>query len=209
MKQVKNKLIYLLPIALVMFSIFGVYTLSFSFYSSPDSPISDVSDDLNSNSKMVRIVCIGVQRGDGSIYGTGYFDNGCVENIVVNVGLNATRDLLALGTVFGPFDVISLSNGTAAVAGDTSAPDEWAANGLSRKVGDVVILKGSAGNWTVSTTFTSTTITGINVNKTCLFNQTTVAGSAMFSCVNFPEVTLDGTAGDTLFINGTYYVTSG
>ena len=138
-----------------------------------------------------------------------------VHNLAVNMGLNATRDILGQGTQFGAFNVIALGNASnatsaaAPAAGDTILSGEYLANGLSRAVGTYATLGASAGNWSIYKTFTSSGISGLTTNKTCLFNQTTVAGSTMLACVRFTDVTLDGTSSDTLLINWTNFVTSG
>lgn len=201
----RNTKLYGMTLALVLSAIM-IFSLSNGFILSSSSTDETTDGSL----EKVGIVYVAVLRGEGSRYGVGYEVIAIDEhNIVVNQGLNATRDLIGQGSTFGAFDIIALANGTAATADSVDASNEWTANGLSRVQGNYNTITGSAGNWTISTTFTSTTIADLRVNQTCLVNQTTIAGDTLFACVNFNQVTLDGTAGDTVFINWTNFVTSG
>ncbi len=203
--KIKQKLFFPL-IFIVFLSLFGVL----AFYSNNFGGTM-VSEGF----EKTGIVHVAVQRGEGSIYGEGYEDLGYFSNLVVDSGLNATRDILGQGTIFGAFDIIGLgnsSNSTSAspvVSSDTTLIAEYTSNGLTRTASTYATLSNSEGNWSIYNTFTSSGISGLATNKTCLFNQTTVAGSTMFACVTFTDVTLDGTAGDTLLINWTSFVTSG
>lgn len=137
----------------------------------------------------------------------------CEDNLVVNQGLNATRDIIGQGTRFGAFDFIGLCNATAGcstpAANDVNLENEYTTNGLTRAQGTYTTLQISAGNWSIYNTFTSSGVANLQTNKTCLFNQSSSTGDTMFACNTFSLVTLDGTAGDTLTVNWTNFVTSG
>lgn len=203
--EIKNKKAYgILSVFLITLFGFAMFTMGGS-----GEDTADVS--AGGTLEKIGYVNIGVLRGEGSIYGTGYEDHGVWTNIVVDEGLNAARDIFGQGISFGAFDVVVLANGDPATAVNTTIPQEYAsADGLNRTVGTYASNPSSAGNWSISTTFTSAgASSAIIINKTCLVNQTVIAGDTMFACVNFAPITLDGTAGDTVFINWTNTQLSG
>ena len=210
-KMDKKKIIYgMIPLFLLV--ILGSFAFSFA-------PSIDSSNSVENSMERRGVVCVtttGDFKGRETTPHVGFNEFvGCNDNLVVDQGLNATRDILGQGTIFGAFDVIGLCNSTststcgAPVAGDSDIENEYTANGLSRAAGTYGEIALSAGNWTLFNTFTATGVPGIQTNKTCITNSTTVGNDMLLACNTFTEVTLDGTAGDQLTINWTNTVTSG
>lgn len=191
----------------VIFSL--VFTLG--YFASSNSHLSNIpSSTIDGGIQRTGIVEITVKDGiTGEIK-----SHQVVHNLAATSGLNALRDIIGGNSTYGGFTFVALGNAsnsssaTAPVAGDTVLSGEYLANGLSRSAGTYGVL-GGVGNWSVYKTFTSSGISGLTTNKTCLFNQSAVAGATMLACVRFTDVTLDGTSSDTLLINWTNFVSSG
>ena len=131
------------------------------------------------------------------------------HNILYHEGQNMTRDCLAIGSC-GAITTIALCNSTA-VRNCTTDPtkndsvdfftEPVAGTGLTSGVGTVVVRFGanedSDGNWSVSKTFTSTSVATVKINATRLQNATPFN----FSGASFTQVLLENN--DQLTINWT------
>lgn len=228
----KKGLLFLSLISLGLFGFLFSYFLIYSnpvlqtqtIISEPQSPILSFGP--------YHTVCTTVTRGKGSEYGPeGTYDNGCTHNNITFIGRNITRNMLGAfgggtsGSGRGNFTFIALcGNSSSGVMsgcnqganqggidigfnnGSGSQSIEYISNGLARQAGNWSVTNGglldASGNWSISATFTSSGVSGLQVNGTGLFNSTISSerNGTMLAVNKFNQVSLDGTAGDTLTV---------
>jgi hypothetical protein len=121
----------------------------------------------------------------------------CSHNLLTNYGKDTIKDLLQ-GNKQMTVNQIALCNSSATelannscatpTATDTILAGEYAVCGLSRTAGTFGFGSPATGNISWATTFTST-CDNVRVNKTALFNTSTL-GASMFAANNFTIVTL-------------------
>jgi len=115
----------------------------------------------------------------------------CKHNLITNVGLNAIKTQLGVGTPFTQITNISVANATGAVqaATDTTLTGEWKSCGLAGQGGTYVNQAGN-GQWNITYQWTvaGTGCADILVNATGLYNAT--GASQLFAEVGFTAVTL-------------------
>jgi hypothetical protein len=156
-------------------------------------PVAQTSKD---NSQLTFHSAVCVYKNGQSI---GY----CTHNMMMNAGLNWTRDLIGNASAAGPMAVIALGNGSTAETNTlTSLPSNITECGLQNATGAYAIV--GTGNWSISKTFTSSCNNEI-VNTTALFNSSS-SPNAMFAGKNFSSsVTLQ--SGDQLSVTWYIWVT--
>ena len=175
-----------LSIALVMISILSIFALSSSF--SIPSTNSQSSDSIN-------------YKGSVCVWKNGELVD-CNHNLLYDLGKNITRDILGNAATGTP-RTISVCNASAGcgtpIATAIEPYNAYNNCGLSNITGTYNTLNNAPGNWTISTTFTST-CNDVLLNSTRLQN----ASSSPFAGNTFTLVTLHN--GDQVTINWTVQV---
>jgi hypothetical protein len=125
----------------------------------------------------------------------------CTHNLMMNSGLNWTRDAIGNAGTSSSMKYIAVGNTSTAETEQTSLAGEVTGCGLDRAVGTYAVV--GTGNWSVTKEFTSS-CNSLVVNTTSLFNTTYGgAGQTIFAGKNFSSsVTLQSS--DKL--NVTWYV---
>lgn len=188
---------------LLMPVIFGLLIMGVGLFGLGQSPAVDPTQtitDGNADTFQTDIgynsmVCATFKPASGEPYSLG-----CQKNTVTDTGFNLIRDYLDGGVQAVGINFTVIGNTTAPTTGSTSHPGEIGVCGLGGKFVDT-IRHDSAGNRTVSTTFTFTCSGAgtLIANSTGLYNW---SSGTYFAGVSFNDATFS-TNGDQLELNWT------
>ena len=190
------------------YAMFGMVTLCLvllGMFISPSTPTDVPPTDASSVISYEASVCTTHTRDGVELMSE------CSHNLFTDSGRNATRDILGTSVNLSAFNYIALCNMTASAesppcleprVNDTELEGEYSAGGLSRALSTYTELSATAGNWTISTTFTATA-DDLTTNTTGLFNDSALG--ILFAENTFTTVTLQ--TDDQLTINWTIQVT--
>lgn len=176
-KQSYKKFLYPAVLAIPFLFIGSVFGSTF-FASTSVSPILS-SSLINYDSD----VCITVDRADGTQQTIECQDN---PNFFTAAGRNAIMDKVGVGSSSAAFSQIALCNISTGLG--TAVQQCYTSGGLSNATGTFLKVS-DPGNWSISSSFTSTS-DGQTVNGTALLNGSST-GAVFFANNSFTQVTLN------------------
>lgn len=161
---------------------------------------SPIASTLVGDSVTYKGVICACKNTNGICY-EGMQGASCNHNIITNIGKNATKQYLALGSGGGGnFTYLAVGNGTAPAAADTTLNLE--ATGTLARAAATYYNNPGNGNWSLVKSWT-VTASFMSINSTAIFNQS--ATGTMLCGGTFTSVNLENL--DQLTINYTLAIT--